>query len=153
MNYERKTIFRIFRKNFIKCRFGFQNRNCSERIEEWEKELQKFDPDFEMFSEARKVLLEFGGIKVNRRDSGIDFAREPFEIDLLLGIGESDRFSVFEAEIGEKLYPLGEGGGNHYFLAIGESGKVYGLMGYIFLIGNTFDDALENLILGRKPKE
>lgn len=131
----------------------FPNRNCSEQIEKWEKELQKFDPDFEMFSEARKVLIEFGGIKVKQSGSGIDFARATFEIDPLLCIGESDRISDFESEIGEKLYPLGECFGGYCFLGIAESGKVYSIGMADFLFGNTINEALENLILGKKPKE
>jgi len=131
----------------------FENRNCKENLKEWKDELKKSDPDFEIFLKVEVALLEFGEIHIKQRESGIDFARETLEINPLLCVGESDRFADFESEIGEKLYPLGEGGGNHFFIAIAESGKIYGLMMEILLIANTFDEALENLILGKKPQK
>jgi hypothetical protein len=80
-------------------------------------------------------------------------AKEYFEIDPLLALGEGDRFSHFSDHVGTNLYPLGEGAGGHYFLAIGEDGRVFLLMEDIKIIGNDFDEALESLILGYRAKE
>jgi hypothetical protein len=97
---------------------------------------------------AALVLYEFGGLRVHQSGPGVDYAREPFEILPILGVGERDRFRDFEPTVGSSLYPLGEGSGGHWFLAIDELGKVYGIMESIWLIGGSFDEAITNLILG-----
>jgi hypothetical protein len=49
-----------------------------------------------------------------------------------------------------RLYPLGEAASGWYYLAIGENGRVYYVMEDIILAGYTEDEALENLLIGRR---
>jgi hypothetical protein len=138
----------VFSKDILKRNGWFPSRKVSKLVNDWKCEMINDSKTFVLFTEAERALVEFGGIKINERGSGVNQAREPFEINPLLAIGEADRFSDFEEDIGQKLYPLGECWGSNFFLAIGEDGKVFALMMDIFLVGNTFEEALENLIQG-----
>lgn len=106
-------------------------------------------PDFELFPAAREALERFGGIRVEQEAPGEDCKRETFDLDPSLALGEEDRFRSFEPLISGKLYPLGEAGAGHAFLAISERGEVYALMHDLWLVGRSIDDALERLIRGR----
>jgi hypothetical protein len=81
--------------------------------------------------------------------SGEECARESIELIPLLAVGEEDRFRAFATVLGTKLYPLGEAGNGHVFLAISEEGRVYALMDELWLVGDTMEAALENLVRGR----
>ena len=67
-----------------------------------------------------------------------------------LGYHQSDLFKEFGRMVDTRLYPLGEAENGYYYLAIGENGRVYYLMEDIVLVGNTEDEALENLLIGRR---
>ena len=49
------------------------------------------------------------------------------------------------------LFPLGEGGNGHFFIAIADDGKVYAIMDDVLKIGDNFDEALNNLVVGIRP--
>ena len=106
--------------------------------------------DLEMFETAERFLLEFGGITVTQSGPGVNLARSPFKIDPTLAAYQSDLFKEFGRMVDTWLYPLGEAEGGYYFLAIGENGRVYYVMQDIVLAGYTEDEALENLLIGRK---
>ncbi|HET6948786.1 MAG TPA: SUKH-3 domain-containing protein [Acidimicrobiales bacterium] len=116
-----------------------------EQIRAWSDGL----PGFAMFPAAEAALREFGGLAVDQHGPGIDRAREPFELDPLLAWGEEDRFELFADEYGVTLFPLGEAAGSHYFLAVDPGGRTFLVMDDIQLIAESFDDALESLILGK----
>jgi hypothetical protein len=122
-------------------------RFAKNEMEIWNRKLTS--KEFELFPAARDVLLEFGGLNVVQHGPGDEFAREPFNLDPLIGEYEADFFVSYSKVIGEKLFPLGENIGGYALLAIGESGKIYSLAGgIVWLVGNTIDDALEHLIRG-----
>jgi SUKH-3 immunity protein len=137
-------------KDILEKNGWFSSRKISKLVTTWKYEMADDSEAFVLFDEAERVLLEFGGIKINERGGGVNQAQEPFEINPLLAKGEADRFADFELDIGQKLYPLGECWGSNFFLAIAEDGKVFALMMEIFLVGNTFEEALNNLIQGIK---
>lgn len=150
--YNKKSDrFSPFVENALRKAGWFPNRNKNEFVSQWKLELEKSD-GWEIFPAAEKVLLEFGGLKIDQNGAGQTCAREPFEINPTLAIYESDRFGDCEVELKTKLYPLGEAANRYYFLVIGEDGRVFLIMTDIHLIGETFDEALENLIIGVQSK-
>lgn len=108
---------------------------------------------FEMFPIAEKILLEFGDLRVDQQGPGETCAREPFVVDPTFAAYEQELFSYFSTLVNTRLYPLGEVYSGYNFWAIGEDNHVYALMENIQLLGKDIDDALENLIIGRKGIE
>jgi hypothetical protein len=129
----------------------FPGRNMGNQVGEWTRELSS--DGFEIFPEAEKVLLEFGGLNVTQDAPGVNCAREPFQVAPILAAGEADRFEEFAEYLKTQLYPLGEACGGHGFLAIGKSGKVFLLMDDIRLLGQNIEEALEKLIQGIQSEE
>lgn len=70
-------------------------------------------------------------------------------IDPLLALGEEHRFRAHAESIGKELFPLGEAGNGHVFLAVAPDGIVYALMEDLWEAGADIDDAIERLVLGR----
>ncbi len=97
------------------------------------------------------ALKHYGGIHVKQSGPGEEAARESFELNPLLAIGEEDRFAEHALRIGEPLYPLGEAGNGHVFLAIAADGRVFALMEDLWFLGENMEAAIERLILGRLP--
>jgi SUKH-3 immunity protein len=97
---------------------------------------------------AIEALSEFGGLRVDVHGAGMTMARQSFVLDPTLAIGEDDRFGRYGSVVGTELFPLGEGGGGHYFLAIAPDGFVYGIGDFIFEVGCDIRDALQNLVRG-----
>ncbi|MCM2417705.1 SUKH-3 domain-containing protein [Streptomyces sp. RKAG293] len=104
-------------------------------------------PDFIWHAAAEKFLEEFGGINVHISGPGITCAREPFEIDPDLAIGEEGRFAELSELFGRRFFPLGEVGRGEFFLAIDEEGLMYLLATAVLSLGAA-DLALENLVTG-----
>ncbi|MFI8326391.1 SUKH-3 domain-containing protein [Streptomyces sp. NPDC085529] len=104
-----------------------------------------------MHDAAETFLQEFGGLTVSIGGPGIDRAREPFELDPELAWGEDDRFSEWSAEMGRKLFPLGELDHGRFFLGIDEHSEIYLVEGWVASFG-AMPHALENLILGVMPR-
>ena len=121
-------------------------------MERWRRELEG-PGGFVRFPAATAALAEFGGLRVEQGGAGVTSARETFELDPTLAVGEADRFARFESIVGRRLYPLGEAGGGQYFLAISEDGQVFGVGDSIFDIGRTISEAIENLIVGRRGRQ
>jgi hypothetical protein len=109
--------------------------------------------DFEMFPAAENILLEFGGLEVDESGPGETCARAPFVVNPTLAAYEGEFFSYSSTLVNTRLYPLGEVENGHLYWAIGENDHVYLLMYDITLLGKNIDEALENLIIGRKAKE
>ncbi len=110
-----------------------------------------FPPDFERLSAADNVLREFGGLKVGRRGRGIDCGRCEFEIDPLLAGHLSADCAAISEKIGLKLYPLGECDHGHAFLFIDERCGIYSWFGEFLKLADSFDDAVDRMLLGKKP--
>jgi SUKH-3 immunity protein of toxin-antitoxin system len=109
--------------------------------------------EFHMFPSAERILLEFGGLRVDQSAFGETCAREPFEVDPTLAAYEGEMFSEFAPLVSTQLYPLGEAFSATYYWAIGENDQLYVVMDDIQLLGKNLDEALENLIIGRMPKK
>ncbi|MGV9409181.1 SUKH-3 domain-containing protein [Nocardia sp. NPDC003693] len=114
----------------------------------WRQGLE--DGGFQWSDAADRFLAEFGGLTVDIDGPGITVAREPFELDPMLADGEDDRFGEWADVVGEPITPLGELDSGRYFLGISESGVLYLVADWLASYGGV-PEALESLILGRKP--
>lgn len=126
-----------------------EQRNVAREIDAWSLKLS---PGFRLFPAAEMTLRRYGGIHIKQAGPGEETARESFELNPLLAIGEEDRFDEYACRLGKPLYPLGEAGNGHVFLAIASDGRVFALMEDLWLLGENMEAALETLILGRSPK-
>jgi hypothetical protein len=122
-------------------------RVSDEQLQDWSAQLE----GFVMSEAAAQALREFGGLSVDQRGPGLECARAAFEIDPVLALYENDRFDLYRDEYGVELFPLGEAAGSHYFLAIDPAGRTYLVMDDILVLAESFDAALEALVLGRRP--
>ena len=112
-------------------------------IQDWKLQLSRFS----WHSAAERFLTEFGGITVELSGPGVSCARQSFEIDPELAVGEEGRFQELSERFDRRFFPLGEVGVGDFFLAIDENGLLYLLAAWAFHLG-AWDEALENLITG-----
>lgn len=143
--------FSKFTENILRKAGWFPGRNMPETVTNWKAELQKTD-NKEMFAEAEKILLEFGRLKIKQGSANNPNTRSYFEINPSLVVYEGDRFEDFEKVLETTLYPLGEAESGHVFLAVSEDGRIFLVMMDLWFVANSFDEALENLILGKMPE-
>ncbi|MFJ5050523.1 SUKH-3 domain-containing protein [Streptomyces sp. NPDC088719] len=104
-----------------------------------------------MHDAAESFLREFGGLTVRISGPGITCAREPFELDPRLALGEEDRFLEWGEEMGRHLFPIGELDHGRFFLGIDEATEIYLVETWVASFG-PMPEALENLILGMAPR-
>lgn len=133
--------------NILKAAGWFPGRCVEGMVDKWKAALDH-PGGLKMFSAAREVLLEFGGLRVDQQGPGVTCAREPFVIDPMTAVLEDDYFSDWGKTIGVSLYPLGEAASANYYLAIDECGRVFLSEAELIFLGESFDDALVNLIRG-----
>ncbi|WP_406511174.1 SUKH-3 domain-containing protein [Streptomyces sp. NBC_00161] len=114
----------------------------------WRERLEA--DGFRMHVAAEDFLREFGGLTVGSSGPGITRAREAFELDPLLALGEDDRFGEWGEEIGRCLFPLGELDHGHAFLGLDEQGELYVVASWLARFGRM-PEAMENLVLGVMP--
>ena len=114
---------------------------------QWKNSLS----EFVWHDAAENFLREFGGIRVEASGPGVDCAREPFEFDPELAIGEGGRFLELSEVYGKKFFPLGETGQGEFFLAIDEKSVVY-LLAAVALRFDVVDRALDHLVTGVAPE-
>lgn len=105
--------------------------------------------NMEMFRKAETILNEFGGIKIKEKRC---FSKQTINIDPTLALGEDDRFVYYSDILKTQLYPLGKTLGGYYFLAIAENGQIFWLLQGVFIMGNSFHEALSKMILGYHPE-
>lgn len=117
-------------------------------LDQWKASLSEFT----WHAAAEEFLQEFGGIRVDISGPGITCAREPFEFDPELAIGEGEKFAELSELFGHKFFPLGEVGQGEFFLAIDEEGAIYLLGGWALKHG-VGDAALEHLVTGVAPEK
>lgn len=138
-----------FVENVLRQSGWFSGRQVDSSVSEWKSQLKATD-NLEMFPKAEEVLLEFGGIKVERKK---DFSKQSFEINPSLAVYEGDRFEEYASLLKVKIYPLGEGFSGHCFLGVVEDGRIVWIMDAgIFLMGDNFGEALTKMILGQHPE-
>ncbi|MGW4777222.1 SUKH-3 domain-containing protein [Streptomyces filamentosus] len=114
----------------------------------WKQRLEQ--DGFRSHAAAEGFLREFGGLAVGHGGTGITRAREPFDLDPLLALGEADRFGGWGEEIGHHLFPVGELAGGHAFLGLDEDGELYVVDDWPGRFGRM-PEAMENLVLGVMP--
>ncbi|MBL8944633.1 MAG: SUKH-3 domain-containing protein [Myxococcales bacterium] len=107
---------------------------------------EKLGPGFKPSRAAECAMRRFGGLAVDVRGSGNACARTSFRLDPLQAWGEEDRFARF-ATLGQ-LFPLGIAGDGHGFIAIASDGRVYLVMDEVQLLGESIEQAIENLLTG-----
>lgn len=95
-------------------------------------------------------LAEFGGLAVNISGPGISRAREPFEFDPMLCLGEGDRFLEWSEGINKSIFPVGVHDEGRFFLGIDERGELYLVEAWVASFG-YMPEAMNNLILGVQP--
>lgn len=103
--------------------------------------------------QAVHALRQWGGAKVATDDLSHDVPVEPLDIDPRLARGEQGRFADFSQVIGRDLYPLGEGGGGLYFIAITEDGRVFAVGDQLVEIAHDIDSAMVELLLGKRARK
>ncbi|MDI3386209.1 SUKH-3 domain-containing protein [Streptomyces sp. B-S-A8] len=102
--------------------------------------------------EVTNFLTQFGGLNIKVSGPGINCAREPFELDPLLCLGEEDRFSEWGEELGVQLFPIGELDEGRFFLGMDERGAVYLVADWIARFG-PWPEAIDALVRGVAPEE
>ncbi|GGU67709.1 SUKH-3 domain-containing protein [Lentzea flava] len=100
---------------------------------------------------AERFLAEFGGLSVDHGGPGLTRAKEPFEFDPLLALGEDDRFGEWGASVGRVIAPLGELDRGRFFLGIDENSVIYLVADWLASFG-AGDEGLEHLVLGVMPE-
>lgn len=98
----------------------------------------------------KAFIREFGGLAFDARGEGVDRAREQFQLDPTLAVGEEDRFSEWSELTGTSIVPIGELDHGRYFLGIDDLGKIYLVADWLAAFG-VGPEGLERLILGRQP--
>jgi hypothetical protein len=92
-------------------------------VDKWRTDLES--EGFVMHKAAEDFLSEFGGLFVDVRGPGLEYARVPFELDPMLCSGEQDRFAGWGRKLGKSFFPIGELDYGHFFLAIDAEGVIY----------------------------
>ncbi|WP_086765156.1 SUKH-3 domain-containing protein [Streptomyces bobili] len=118
---------------------------------EWQSRLEA-SGEVTMHERARRFLAEFGGLSFPHAGTGISMARQPFDLDPLLCLGEEGRFAEWSDESGENIFPVGEfDEGRGGFLGIDEKGMLYQV---VDTLSRFAEDraGLECLILGIAPE-
>jgi hypothetical protein len=98
---------------------------------------------------AERFLEQFGGISVDVHGAGQSVAREPFEIDPELAIGEEGRFEELSQKFHRQFFPVGEIGHGEFFLAVDEDAILYLVGAWAFRLG-ALPEGLANMIRGVK---
>jgi len=125
-------------------------------VEKWYAFRWKEEPGYCYAHEvALQVLREFGGLHIEQSAPGINYPRKPFCIDPLSALGiHDDHWLFYEWHAEDTLYPLSfVGQERDAVLAMTHRGQVFLLGEVLMRWGDTFDQALENAILGIRPAE
>lgn len=108
------------------------------------------------FPEAIRALATYGGIAVPARGPGDTAYRDGFTLTPVDGLtSETALQELRQLTVDEEyFFPIGAIPDIHGKLLISDHGKVvmYGPNGY-FLVGNSMNEALNNLIAGVEPGE
>ena len=102
-----------------------------------------------MHAAATRFLGEYGALYVDGGGSGAARIRDPFELDPLLCLGESDRFLAYSRRVGRPIYPLGELD-QRYFLGLDETAELYFVGEWLGSYG-PLPLGFDNLVLGNEP--
>ncbi|MET8283564.1 SUKH-3 domain-containing protein [Micromonospora sp. NPDC005174] len=104
-------------------------------------------PGFLWHEAAERFLEEFGGIRVDLQGPGRSVAKEPFEIDPELAVGEEGRFEELSQKFDRQLFPVGEFGQGEHFLAVDQESILYLVGSSVFQLGVS-NEGIGKLVLG-----
>ena len=135
-------------EHLLKASGWFEGRSVPHLVEAWRAELET-PGGFTLSDVARRILNEFGGLHVLSEGAGFECARSDVDINPLLARSEEDRFFSFDCLKTRRIFPLGEAVSGHLFAAVDDSGHVYLVMDVVLHVADSFDAALENLLLGK----
>jgi len=107
--------------------------------------------EFAWHAAAETFLHEFARIRVDISGPGVTCAREPFEFEPELAMGEEGRFAELSELFHRNFFPVGETGQGEFFLGIDEKGILYLLAARAFSLGPV-DVAIEHLVRGIAPE-
>lgn len=125
------------------------DRRADDLVTRWRDRFRE-ENGLEMPTAAESALRRFGGLRIQQRGDGVDFSRTPLVFDPELAIGAEVQLQRYGQLMGEPgLFPLGEAA-DQAFLAIAATGHVYLIFEGILLVGGGIDEAISNLLEGRK---
>lgn len=104
-----------------------------------------------VFPAAERLLANLGGLSVTPPpDEHRVFMPDPFTLDpVRAASGEADRIELWQEQFGLTLYPLGECF-LHMILLTDPGGRIFaGTRGTFVLVGNSIEEAMAVLTLGR----
>ncbi len=132
------------------------DRRDEERAKAWGLEIGTYistgNGRHAFFPAAVAALAEFGGLVVEPAEDGEDVAPSGFALDPLLAVHTVAALTGLGERIGARLTPIGAEHGGVAALAIDEQGRVFALdPGGEWFLGQTIEDALSTLVLGRRP--
>jgi hypothetical protein len=100
------------------------------------------------FPAAEAILSNFGGLVVKRTDQQ-GSSRHSFDLDPSRWYQARDEIRDNEELVGDRLFPLGETEGAGMLAVLEDGGIIWAFVGCISLIGTTWREALDHLVLGR----
>lgn len=116
----------------------------------WVVPLEK--EGFTMIPEAVNVLDSFGGLEVVPIKSASDaYVAEVLRFDpVLAASGEFDRVDYWQSRLNTRLSPIAETGGGAILLVAEDRRVLLCRDNLLWLVGNSFDDAVENTLIVAK---
>ncbi len=136
----------------------FPGRSIAAEIDRWAAEVTAHTSPagnrHELFSAARAVLDEFGGLRIVQEGHGDALGRFPFAFYPAHNwLPDPDLYVEFGAQLGRRVFPLGVHDDGPSELAVDEDGRVFLLHWSDDLLeGDTIDAALTTLIRGAEPR-
>lgn len=134
----------------IRAAGWYERRTDADTVRRWSESLDT-PTGFRMFPAAEEALSEYGGLEIHAEGAGRDVARTSVKLDPTLALGEEERFARFRAQVGE-IYPLGEVGDGHAFLAMDRAGRVYLLLEDLQPLAPSIRQAIAALLLGARQR-
>lgn len=142
---ENSSKFPIQVQSVLTVAGWFPGRRVESSLAQWIEQLVH-QGRFRIFPIAQKVLLEFGGLRIERVGVVSKYIDVLVDLNPLLAQYEEDRFSEHSMYLGENIFPLGEAFNGNVFLAISESGKIFSIMEDAWLMGESFVEALDQIV-------
>jgi hypothetical protein len=138
-------------EELLKASGWFDGRSVPDLVESWRTEVESRGA-FALTPAAHRALNEFGGLHIKSEGAGIAWARTDIDINPTFAMFEDDRIFSFHCLQGKQLFPLGEASWGQYFAVIDECGKVYLVMEDVHYVADTFEAALETILLGKETR-
>jgi SUKH-3 immunity protein of toxin-antitoxin system len=133
---------------------GWQpGRRVPELVTKWRLALES-GSRFTLHQAAESVLIEFGGLRIERVGTGVEVSSLRVDLDPAVALGEDDRLLDYFPELHNRsVFPLGEVEGGHAFLGIDLTGVTYLVMDEVHGRWPSFPLALDGVLRGvRAPQ-